>query len=113
MTSAPFDRCPENVHILPVVVTELELGDVERHVFSAHFVERADYTAFENRPKSFDGLSVDRANDVLAFGMVNGSVREIFVEAIVSWPLISAKQANLMRHRFSPKGVKSGGLHVR
>jgi hypothetical protein len=47
MTSAPFDRCSKNVHVLPVVVAELELGDVERHVFPAHFVERADNATFE------------------------------------------------------------------
>jgi hypothetical protein len=64
----PFDSRSENVHVFPVVISELELRNIERHIFAAHFVERADYTALEDRPKAFDGLSVNCANDVLARG---------------------------------------------
>ena len=113
MTSAPFDRCPENVHILPVVVTELELGNIERHIFAAHFVERADYAAFENRPEAFDGLSVDRANDILTTCMVNSHVWIILIERIVARILIGAKQTDPVRHRFADERGESGGIHVR
>jgi hypothetical protein len=71
------NRRSENIRGLPVVIAELKLGNIERHVFAAHFVERADHTALEDRPEAFDCLSVDCANDVLAPRMVNGSVREI------------------------------------
>jgi SRSO17 transposase len=30
------------VRVLPVIA-ELELGNIQRHIFSAHFVERADH----------------------------------------------------------------------
>jgi hypothetical protein len=45
ISSASFDRRSENVRVLPVIIAELELGNVERHIFAAHFVERADHAA--------------------------------------------------------------------
>jgi hypothetical protein len=80
LVSKSVDRRSENVRVLPVVIAELEFGDIERHIFPAHFVKCADHAALEDRPEAFDGLRVDRANDVLASGVVNGGVWEIFVE---------------------------------
>jgi hypothetical protein len=82
--SASFDRRSEDVRVLPIIIAELEFGNVQRHIFSAHFVERADYAALENRPKAFDGLSVDSADDVLAPRMVNSHVWIIPIERIVA-----------------------------
>jgi hypothetical protein len=56
VSSASFYRRPENIRVLPIVIAELELGNIERHIFPAHFVEGADYTALEDRPESFNGL---------------------------------------------------------
>jgi hypothetical protein len=78
--SASLDRRSEDVRVLPIVIAKLELGDIERHIFSAHFVECADHAAFEDRPKTFDGLSVDGADDILTARMVNSRVRVIPVE---------------------------------
>jgi hypothetical protein len=64
MNSASFNSRSENVCVLPIVVAELEPRDVQRHIFPAHFVERAYNSALENRPETFDGLSVDRADDI-------------------------------------------------
>lgn len=55
------DRCSKNIRVHSVVVAELKFRDVERHVFGAHLVERADRAAFEDRPEAFDGVGVDRA----------------------------------------------------
>jgi hypothetical protein len=49
------------VRVLPVVVPELKLGDVERHIFGAHFVERADNTALEDRPEALNRIRVNSA----------------------------------------------------
>jgi hypothetical protein len=68
--SASLDRRSEDIRILPVVIAELELGNIQRHIFAAHFVECSDNTALEDRPESFDGLSVDCANNILASRMV-------------------------------------------
>ena len=47
------DRRSEDVRILPIVVAELKLRDVQRHIFGADFVEAADNPALEDRPKTF------------------------------------------------------------
>ena len=44
---ASLDRRSEDVRVLPIIVAELKLGDIERHIFSAHFVERADHAALK------------------------------------------------------------------
>ena len=75
MLSASLDRRSEDVSVLPVVVAELEFGNIERHIFPAHFVERADNAALEDRPEAFDGLSMDCADNILTSRMVNSRVR--------------------------------------
>jgi hypothetical protein len=111
--SASLDRRSENVRVLPIVVAELELGNVERHIFAAHFVERADYAALEDRPEAFDGLCVDCTDDILAFGMINDAVRIFAVKTFVACPLIGAKQADSVRDGFADERGKSIGGDVR
>ena len=50
--SAACYRASEHVGIEAVVISELKLGNIERHIFCAHFVERADQAAFEERPET-------------------------------------------------------------
>jgi hypothetical protein len=113
MQLTPLDRRSENVRVPPIVIAELELGEIQRHIFAAHFMERADDTALEDRPETFNGLSVNCADNVLASRMVNGRMREIFVEHAVSGPLICAKQADFMGNGFSHKRIERCGLDVR
>jgi hypothetical protein len=54
MLSASPDRFAEDVLVVPVVVPELERGNVERHVLGADLVKSADHTAFEDRPEAFN-----------------------------------------------------------
>src|ERR1700730_9711080 len=113
MTSASFDCRSENVNVLPVVVSELELSNIQRHIFAAHFVECADYAALENRPEAFDGLRVDCADDVLASGMINNAMRIFAVKPLVAWPLIGAKQADFMGAGFGDERSESVGIDIR
>ena len=106
------NRRSENIRVLPIVIAELELGNIERHIFAAHFVECADDTALEDRPKSFDSLSVDRADHILASGMINDAMR-IVSKVLITNPLISAKQADFVRDGFADEGGESSGIHVR
>jgi hypothetical protein len=69
MFSASFDRRSEDVSVLPIVITELELCNIKRHIFAAHFVECADHAALEDRPESFDGLGMDRAIERIVAGI--------------------------------------------
>jgi hypothetical protein len=71
--SRGLSSIPSPVDVLPIA--ELELGYIERHVFAADLVERADHTAFEDRPETLNRLSVNSANHVLPFGVVNRAKR--------------------------------------
>lgn len=59
------------VNVLPVVLTERKLRDVQRHVLGADFVETADDAPLDDRPETLDCLIVNRADDILLLGMIN------------------------------------------
>jgi hypothetical protein len=110
--SASLDRRSENIGVLPIVISELELGDIERHIFAAHFVECADNAAFEDRPEAFDGLSMDCSDDILTSRVVNSRVWIILVKRIVAWILIGAKQADFMGNGFADEGGESSRINI-
>ena len=61
-----IDCCSKNVFVLPVVVAELKLRDIQRQVLGADLVEGADHAALEDRPETLNRVRVDRADDVRA-----------------------------------------------
>jgi hypothetical protein len=111
--STSLDRRSENIRVLPVIIAELKLGDIEWHIFPAHFVEGADHAALEDRPEALDGLSVDCADDILPSRVINSYVRVILVERVVAGILIGAKQADPVRDRFADEGGESFGIDIR
>jgi hypothetical protein len=65
MISASVDRRSENIGIAAVIISELKLREIKRHIFGAHLVEHADHAAFEDRSEAFDGVGVKRTDNVL------------------------------------------------
>ena len=63
--SAACYRRSKHVGVVAVVVAELKFRDVQRHIFGAHLVERADHAALEDAPKAFNRVGVNRADNVL------------------------------------------------
>src|SRR6185312_1639159 len=112
MLSASSDCLPEDVCVIPVVVPELEFGEVERQIFGADFVERADNAAFEDRPEAFNRVGVDRADDVLALGVVDNRMRVFGVEALVAAPLIGDEQAYLLGNRAAHEALEHVAANV-
>jgi hypothetical protein len=51
-------------------------------------MEGADNTAFEDAPEVFNRVRVNRADDVLALGMVKNCVRKVFPEVLVTNPFV-------------------------
>jgi hypothetical protein len=47
---ASADRRSEDVRVFAVIIAELKLGNIERHVFLADLVEAPDDPALEDRP---------------------------------------------------------------
>jgi hypothetical protein len=93
---AAFNRGAENIRILPVVIPELELGDIEGHVFPADLVKRADDTALKDAPKALNRVCMDCADYIAVRNMVNGFVR-VIAQTTIDAALVSRKQADLIR----------------
>ena len=64
----------EDVGIVPIVVAELKLSDVQRQILTADFVEAAHNAALQERPETVDGLGVDRAVYILSSAMPDNAV---------------------------------------
>jgi hypothetical protein len=67
---ASLDGLTEDIGVLPVVIPELKLGDVQMQILFADLVESPDDPALQDRPEAFNGLSVDCAVNVLVRPMV-------------------------------------------
>jgi hypothetical protein len=101
--SAACYRSGEDIGIVPVVVAELELGDVQGHVLLADLMEGPDDAALEDRPEAFNGLSVNRADDVFARGVLDDLVGIELFDVPVAGPFVGAKQADFFGNRFQHK----------
>lgn len=95
--------CPEDVWIEAVVVSELKLRNVQRHIFGRHFVERADHASFEDRPETFNRVGVNRADNVLAFVVIDSQARILAQIVAVSGPRVSSQQTDFVRNSFVHK----------
>src|SRR5581483_3117787 len=74
--SAACYRGPEDVRVLPVVMTELKFREIEWQVLGGDVVVRPDNPALEQRPEGIEVLRVDFAANVLARSMAHGLMRE-------------------------------------
>lgn len=84
MFSTSSDRRSENVLIHAVVIPELKLRDAEWEIFRADFVEFPKHAAFNERLEALNRVRMNRADDVLALGIVNHSMRIFAVEVFVA-----------------------------
>jgi hypothetical protein len=100
------DRCPEYVSVLTVVVSELELSDVQMKIFLANLVIGAHDATLQDGPEAFNRIGVNRANDMLANSVIDGLVREAVLQTAIAWVSIGAKQANAVRYGFPHKSFK-------
>ena len=89
-----------NVDVLTVVVPELNLRDVERHIFAANLVESADHTALEDAPKAFNRVGVDCANHIFATVVANDPVGIFFAELSITTMIVSGDQTDFVGNRF-------------
>jgi hypothetical protein len=91
---APLNRSSENIIIHPIVIAELEFRNVQRQVLMADLVEAAHDAALQERPKAVNGLGVNRAVDVLLFGMADDAMREGLAQLAIAGMLIGREQAD-------------------
>jgi hypothetical protein len=105
-TSATRHEQSKRIFLVSRVVAELEFVDVERKVSIAHFMEVADDAALQKRPETFDVLSVNRANDVLACGVVDNRMRVGRRETAISNPLVGDQQRDFFGHGLPDKAFQ-------
>src|SRR5579864_5947307 len=78
LASAACYRGPENIGVVAVAISELKLRDVQRQIFGADLVERADHAAFEDAPETLNRVRVNRADNVFVGAVANDGVLRIF-----------------------------------
>ncbi len=98
----------KDVHVIPVVVPELKLRDVQRHVLGADLVERANNAALHQRPETFNRVRVHGTNNIFLSAVTNEGVRIFLTEFIVSPQVVGREQTDFVGHGFlneSDKGI--------
>ena len=96
MTLTSAYRRSEHVGVEAIVIPELKFRDVDRHIFGAHLVERADYAALEDRPEALNRVGMNSADHVLLAMMIDEGVRIFFIQFFVTVPSVGRQQANLV-----------------
>ncbi len=99
--SATRYGAPEDVHVFPVVIAELKLGNVQRHIFGANLVIGAHDTTLKQRPKTINRLSVDRSNNIFTIGVPNDAVRIFFAERVIGPRVIRGDQTDFVGNGFA------------
>jgi len=93
----------ENLRILAVVVAELKLGHVQRKIFSTDLVIGTHNAALEQRPKTFDGVGMNRAHHVLPCGVVDNTVRVIHTQRRIATVRVGAEQTDFVGYSGTDK----------
>jgi hypothetical protein len=97
----------ENVFVLAVIVTELELREVEREILRADVMKAAHDAALQERPERFYIVRVNFAANVFAIRMLN---RIVFiangVQVVVALPFICRYQINLVANGLTDESIE-------
>jgi hypothetical protein len=104
---ASFNRRSEDIGVLTIVVPKLKFGYVQMQIFLAYLVISSNNAAFENRPEAFDCIGMNRANDMLANGVIDRLVREAALQTAIAGISIGAEKANAIGDGFAYESFKS------
>ena len=91
----------EDIGVVAIVVAELELVKVERQIFLAYVVVRADNAALEQGPERINVLSVDLATHVLTLYVADGLMRIGGRQQPISTVFIGRDKRDLFRNSFA------------
>src|SRR5690242_5551359 len=109
MTLAAPNRFRENVPVQPVVISELEFSHVERKVFTAHLVIAAHHAALNQRPKTFNRVRVQSADNVLVAMVIYYAMLRVFcLQVAISEVSVRRKQFNICRDSLLNKAMQRG-----
>src|SRR5579863_5548334 len=109
--SAVLNRLSKNIGILPIVIPELKFRNVQGKVFPADLMIGANHAALHERPEAFDGVGVDRSDDVLPGAVVDSAMGQLLRQGAVRDEVVVRDEADLVRDRLGDEA--HDGLVVR
>jgi hypothetical protein len=98
--SAACYRASKHIGVVPVVIAELKFRDVQRQIFGAHFVERADHAALEDRPEALNRVGVNCTDHILALAVINGRMIKFLQIVAVVTRRVGRQQTDFVRDGF-------------
>jgi len=96
LASAPCYRSRKRIGIATIVVAELKFGDVQRQIFAADLVVGANNAALQDRPKAFDSIGVNSADNIVAAALADNPMRIGAAQEAIAGMLIGREQADLI-----------------
>lgn len=101
--SAACYYCREDVRVLPVVMTERELSQVQRQIGLADVVIGAHDATLQQAPEAVQVGGMDVPAHIFTLGMIHGLMRVFPIQFAVSRPFISCDKGHAGINRFSHK----------
>src|SRR5262249_16685613 len=102
----------EDVVLFSVVVSELELRNIEWQVLAADLMESADHAALNQGPEALDGLNVDDARDIFASGVRPHGGGKVVVHLPIGEIVVCADQADFVRAGFGDELPRGAHLDI-
>lgn len=96
-SAACYDR-REDVPVLPIVMTERELSQVQRQIGFADVVIGADHATLQQAPEAIEVRRVDVSTHILPLGVVHSLVWELPIEASIARMFIGRDQGDVFAH---------------
>lgn len=102
----------EDVWILTVVMTERELGQVQRQVGFTDLMERPDHATLEQAPERFDVVCMHVPSYILAFLMLHRFMWEFPAQATIAGKFIRGHQRDSFIHGMTHKLVQGDTIRA-
>src|SRR5665213_651698 len=82
--SAACYRRTKNIGVIPVVVAELKLRNVQRKILFADLVERAHDSPLKQRPEAINRLRVDGTKNVFTRAVADNAMRILLADVVIA-----------------------------
>ena len=111
-SSCGTDDHGEHVSLLPVVMPERELVEIEREVILRDLMEGSHHTTLQEAPEAVNVRGVDVPPHILVSGVADGLVGHLTVERSVSRVLIRGNERDLIRDGVPDEAGESLGVRL-
>ncbi len=106
-----YDR-REDVRILPVVMTERELSQIQRQIGLADVVIGAHHATLEQAPEAIEVGRVDVPAHILTLRVVHALVRKFALQSGIARMIIGRDQGHASIHRFTHEVAQRHAIRV-